>query len=161
MRGSLLLGLAFTAAALAQPGSEDLQVWQTWKSIDAATTLAPLDGPDEVLEKAEIIADRRDALSAEQRRISERCEAIAAGVAGVEQQLEGTREIIRVRGGRDGVLRRRVHAFRTRKRELEDLGRVCEESRSGLSKALADLGAQHTRYLEQAKALRAEEGTSP
>ena len=81
-------------AAVAAPSGADLRAWTRWPSIDAAIESAPLDGPDEVLEKAEIIADRRDALQSARPGLQRRCAELSEALSRVEVQLQALQEII-------------------------------------------------------------------
>ncbi len=149
------------AAQAAQPGDADLQAWRSWKDIAPAVVVAPLDGPEEVLEKAEIIADRRDALGREQARVAVHCEGLRATVNGVDQQLAATRDMLDVRGGRDLLLRRRARDLRSRQRALRTLTASCEANLEALGAALVEVAARHDAYLRRAQALRAEETGTP
>ncbi len=160
MRTALYAVLA--ASALAQPQAPgDVLAWRAWEDIGPAIAPAPLDGPDEVLEKAEIIADRKDDLVRELGRITPRCEAVRARLDGARQQLRAARELSELRGGRDLQLRQRMHDLRDRRRGLELSAGACTESLAGLDQEIARLAERHSAYLTQAAGLRAEEGETP
>lgn len=153
-----LASIVLAAAASAQPAPwDDLFAWRTWSQIAPAIAPAPLDGPEEVVEKAEIIADRRDDLAGERTKIEARCAPALARMRGAQEQLEAARELSELRGGRDVMLRQRLHELRERRRTLRPFAKACEESLSGLAAAVAALAEQHAAYLVRAEALRDEE----
>lgn len=139
--------------------ADDPQAWRQWKPIAAAVAIDPLDGPEELLEKAEIIADRRDALQREQGRLTPECAAVDEGLRSIAQQIEVTEEIVTLRGGRTTVLRNRLHTLRGRKRDLYNRLRVCRANLSAIEAAAAALTTQYEDYVQRIEALRVEEAT--
>lgn len=139
--------------------ADDPQAWRQWKPIAAAVAIDPLDGPEELLEKAEIIADRRDALQREKGRLTPECAAIDEGLRSIAQQIEVTEEIVTLRGGRTTVLRNRLHTLRGRKRDLNNRLRVCRANLSAIEAAAVALTTQYKDYVQRIEALRVEEAT--
>lgn len=156
MRRALAIA-ALIGVALAQPNRDQLTAWQRLPPIDAAVQVAELDGPEEITEKAEIIADRRDALRAAQVKVAADCREIGLALRAVRRQEEALRELTRIRARRDIVLRQRQQDLRVRRRELTQLESVCATSEAGLAEALRAVGALHTEYLKRAEQVRQEE----
>lgn len=93
---------------------DSLAVWRSWKDISRAIALEPLDGPQDIREKAEIIQDRVDNLRDQAGRIDSSSTA----------------------------WRRRRDALRTQLGVLEDLGDVGRGSDLQLERRLRDLTGQ-------------------
>ncbi len=154
---ALFLTWTCLSAARAQPVASR---WQAWPPIDKAIAIEPLDGPDELLEKAEIIADRRDGLMRELTMLSHSCASVEVALAGVLTQAETLRELAS-RNRRKVMLRQRQHALRGRQRELETASQKCVFQHHELTQALTAETTRHQRYLDHASRLRAEETQRP
>ncbi len=148
-------------AAWGQPGTSSMTAWEGWASIDAAVAIEPLDGPEELSEKAEIIADRRDALTRERDRLRPLCVELDRSRDGVARQAEALRELSTVRNRRDVLLRQRQHALRGRLRELETLSLKCGGALRAIGAAIDEIRGRHARYLEHARRIREEETKRP
>ena len=145
-------------AAHGQTPGTPLTAWQGWKDITAAIHLRPLDGPDDILEKAEIIEDRIDALSREGERIGARCALIEQALAGLLQQIEDLRELASLSGHRDSHARQRLHELSSRRHEVRTLAEGCRAAIEAMERERARLVALDRSYRARAAQLRAEEG---
>ena len=150
-----------TTVANAQPSADDFVLWRSWHPIEAAISVAPLDGPEELKEKAEIIADRQDALTRERVRLAPQCLEIGKALRGALQQLEAVRGLASVRRSRDVLLRQRQQALRSRRRELENTKLHCEAALAQLTDAIAQHAARHAEYIAHAQRLLVEETPNP
>lgn len=154
-RAGLLLALWLSASGVtAQPTVPD---WRAWKDLTAAIAIAPLDGPDELLEKAEIIADRVDALARARRDLSARCTAIDLGLARIESQLEVLLDFAATRGSRVVEMRQQLHSLRSRRQELRGRAKTCAATLAELDATLTRRRDQHTDYLRRVDAARRDE----
>lgn len=139
------------------PLSEPLTAWQRLPSIEAAIAVDPLDGPEEITAKAEIIADRRDALLAAQAKLARDCGEIGEAAAGVRRQTEALRDLASVSGGRELKLRQRQQDAHARQREMDRMLRTCAESKAGIEMLLARTAALLEEYMKRAHTVRREE----
>lgn len=157
----ILVVLAFfSAAALPVSAGESkdaLGAWREWKSIDAAIAIRPLDGPEDIIERAEIIEDRVDDLAREGDRI----EGIGARVRKRLTQLRNQRDVLRdleeIRMSGDAQSRRRLQEVTVRVRREEDLLKRVEESVAELVSELIRMKDLAAGYRERAEELRNEE----
>ena len=145
----------------AEPTAVDLTRWRSWKAIDAAIAVDPLDGPEELSEKADIIADRLDALRRESLRVQNKCTEIKKALSGVLQQADALRDLAGVRTRRDILLRQRQQALRVRQRALEASIRVCGVALTELNDALMSTTKRHIEYVDHARRIHEEETKRP
>jgi len=143
--------------AFAGESEGDLGAWKGWKSIEAAIAIRPLDGPEDIIERAEIIEDRVDDLAGEGDRI----EGIGTGARDRLMQLRNQREVLRdleeIRMSGDAQSRRRLQEIILRVRREEDLLAKVEESAAELASELIRMRDLAVDYRERAEELRKEE----
>jgi len=131
--------------------------WKTWKDLSRAIALRPLDGPEDILEKVEIIEDRIDDLLEEQKELETAWEEWDDRRQSLELQLEVLDDLAEVQRGGDLQLQQRMHSLR------EDLGkathrmRVFKGSLKDLEKELDRLSRLEKDYREKAEDLRRRE----
>jgi len=131
--------------------------WKAWKDLSRAIALRPLDGPDDILEKAEIITDRLDDLRQERKALQTELEKWKDRQQSLELQMEVLEDLAQVQRGGDLQLQQRLHGLR------EDLGRAAR--RIGVLKgALGELDEELSRldglaaaYARKAAELRRRE----
>ena len=131
--------------------------WLSWRDLTAAITLRELDGPDDILEKADIVKDRLDALAAEQIRLTSSLTEWTDRQGSFAIQIEVLDDLAKVQRGGDLQLQQRLHNMREGRR-------VAAQRVSGLTKSLALLKAELTRlqdllqeYNRKAEHLRRQE----
>ena len=140
-----------------QKDIDPAHVWKTWKDISQAIVLRSLDGPDDILEKAEIIEDRIDDLREEQEKLKGGAEEWEERHQSLELQLEVLDDLAEVQRGGDLQLQQRMHGLRG------DLGKAGRRVRV-LTKSLEDLDEELDRmnrlveeYREKSADLRRRE----
>ncbi len=173
------LVLFFFAAALAQEAPPDTAAkhpartdstrrqpidpafaWKAWTDLSRAIALRPLDGPEDIGEKVEIIADRTDDLREEEQKLKTTLEEWQTRRQALELQLEVLEELAEVQRGGDLQLQQRQHGLR------EELGRaarrlrVFRASRAELARELERLEELAAQYREKAAELRRREEES-
>lgn len=131
--------------------------WKSWKDLSRAIDLRPLDGPEDILEKAEIITDRLDGLRQEQQKLKAVLEEWTNRRQSLEFQLEVLDDLAQVQRGGDLQLQQRLHGLR------EDLGKaarrmgILKGSLKELGKELSRLDSLAEEYNQKAAALRRRE----
>ncbi|MEW6750122.1 MAG: hypothetical protein AB1505_03995 [Candidatus Latescibacterota bacterium] len=148
-----------TADSLAARQVDSTRVWKTWKPLWRAIALGPLDGPEDILEKAEIIQDRIDDLVGERRRL--------AALAGEQDergqalllQVEVLEDLDRIQRGGDLQRLQRLASLRDEAdqatRRLRALGRSLAELDGEIGR-LRRLVEHYARLAEDLR--RREEG---
>ncbi|MBT6145091.1 MAG: hypothetical protein HOH74_06660 [Gemmatimonadetes bacterium] len=131
--------------------------WSRWPSIAAAVALAPLDGPQDILEKEEIIADRIDALDAETARLDTLTHAWQARSVAMTAQLEVLEDLADRRLGGDLELQQRVENVRGDVLQAGKRVTLFGEVHSALAIELLSLRNLSREYRQQAAQLRQEE----
>lgn len=131
--------------------------WKAWKDLSRAIALRPLDGPDDILEKAEIIIDRLDDLRREKETLRTELEKWRDRHQSLELRLEVLEDLAQVQRGGDLQLQQRLHGLR------EDLGKaarrmgVLKGSLEELDKELERLDDLAEEYSQKAAELRRRE----
>ena len=87
-------------------------IWTTWKDLSRAIKLETLDGPEDIIEKADIIQDRIDDLAAERRQLVETRQEWSDKNTALETQLEVLEDLAKVQLGGDLQLQQRMHRMR-------------------------------------------------
>ena len=131
--------------------------WKSWKDLSRAIALRGLDGPDDILEKAEIIADRIDDLRQEQKQLKASLQEWSDRHQALELQLEVLDDLAEVQRGGDLQLQQRLHSLR------EDLGKatgrmqIFDASLKDLEQELDRLDGLAKQYAKKAEDLRRRE----
>jgi len=131
--------------------------WRGWKDLSRAIGLRPLDGPGDILEKAEIVQDRIDDLLEERREIEEAGEEWEERRQGLELQLEVLDDLAELQRGGDLQLQQRMHGLREELGKASRRLRIIEGSLGDLSKELDRLSSVVKQYQEKAEDLRRRE----
>lgn len=145
------------ADSIRQKRVDPALVWKTWKDISQAIALRPLDGPDDILEKAEIVEDRLDDLREEKKRLKAVSEEWEERRQSLELQLEVLDDLAEVQRGGDLQLQQRMHSLR------DDLGKVVRRlwvfrgSLDDLEKELEQWNRRVEEYREKSVDLRRRE----
>lgn len=134
--------------------------WQTWADLSRAIILRPLDGPEDIREKAEIIADRIDDLREEQQQLKTTLEGWQTRHQALELQLEVLEELAQVQRGGDLQLQQRQHGLREELGRARRRLRVFRAAGGELAKELERLEKLAEEYREKAGALRRREEES-
>ena len=87
-------------------------LWTIWKDLSRAIELQKLDGPEDIVEKADIIRDRIDDLTGERQRLATLLEEWADRHESLDIQLEVLEDLAMVQ--LDGDLQLQQHAQHTR-----------------------------------------------
>lgn len=131
--------------------------WTTWQDLARAIALRPLDGPEDIVEKTEIIEDRLDDLAQVQKKLERQAEEWQSRHQSLEIQLEVLDDLAELQRGGDLQLQQRMHTIRA------DL-RKAAERRTAYIRSLARLRHESQRlrnlvveYLQQADAIRRRE----
>jgi len=142
----------------AQETEDSITAWKRWKSIEAAIELRELDGPEDIIEKAEIIEDRADDLAREKARLESEAESVRERLRRLEDQREVLRELEEIRLSGAPRARQRLQDISGRIRREEALLKKIGASVAGLGEELAGMSALAAEYREKARLLRIEEG---
>ena len=134
--------------------------WTTWKDISRAIALRPLDGPDDILEKTEIIEDRIDDLFKEHQHLQEAIDEWKNRHQSLEIQLEVLEDLAEVQRGGDLQLQQRMHSLREDLRKAAQRRSVLGKSLQKLEGELARLRELVKQYQQQAEAIRRREEES-
>ena len=156
-------GIADTLSApadTARARTDPAWAWWTWPPITAAIAIAPLDGPQDILEKDEIIADRIDALVDEAARLDTLAMAWQARSVAMTAQLEVLEDLADVQLGGDLEFQQRTESVR--EEVVQAAGQVATfaATRAALGDELIRLRSLSETYRQRAARLREEEESS-
>ena len=129
-------------------------IWTTWKDLSRAIKLQPLDGPEDIIEKADIIQDRIDDLSAERRQLAETKQEWSDKNVALETQLEVLEDLAKVQLGGDLQLQQRMHRMREGRSVAANKSEVLTRSIRDLDAVVGELTEMVTGYRKQAGELR-------
>ena len=161
--------LLLTAALLAAAGeiwagddpADAADAWRRLKSIDAAIAVRPLDGPEDIQEKAEIIADRLDELSREEKKLNLAIDQNQQILQSLRTQKEVLQDLSEMQQGRDSQTLQRKHELTERIQQQEKLLKQQTDSRGELLQEKERLKNILDQYQKKADALRQHEGGTP
>lgn len=140
-------------------GAEDdqLTAWKHWKDISTAILIRTLDGPEDILEKAEIIEDRRDQLTREKTRLKEARENKSQRLEAWENQRDILHELDAFGRGKD--LQSRQHQLDLTEQIREERNQIArlEESLEEIEGEISRYHQLANQYRDQARRLRAQE----
>ncbi len=132
--------------------------WKEWKSIDAAIALRPLDGPEDILEKVEIIQDRVDELDKEKARLVKENKISEKRLRNLISQKEVLQDLADIRMGGDSQSRQRLNDLAERIRREKRMVDMRLESISMLEKESGRLMNIIAEYGEKARLMKIKEG---
>jgi len=153
----LVLAVLSAAPVWAQEAVEPATRWQGWKDIGPAIELKELDGPEDVVEKADIIRDRIDALAREQARLVAAREEARARVRAIEAEREHLEDLASMVAKTDQAARQRRHGLHERLQRARRRLAVVAGSLEALAAEVGRLRALDESYRERARQLREEE----
>ena len=139
---------------------DPLWAWQDWPPIGRAIALEKLDGPADILEKSEIIADRLDGLVREETRLDSIGATWGTRHLALAAQLEVLEDLADVQLGGDLQLQQRIDRARDDALDADDRVARVSASREALQAEalrLRDLAADYRRRAEELR--RQEEGS--
>ena len=157
----LAVGGATGGVVWASDTTAAIDAWRTWKSIDAAIALEPLDGPEDIREKADIIADRLDELAREQARLAKEIEQGDQLVRSLQNQREILRSLVELQGARSAQSPQQLHELTGRIQQQEQLLKRRKDSMRDLQQEVDRLRRLLADYTEKANALQQREGNAP
>ena len=131
--------------------------WKTWKELSLAIALRALDGPDDILEKAEIIEDRRDDLLEEKEKLNAASKEWEERHQALELQLEVLDDLAEIQRGGDLQLQQRMHSLREDRGTAARRLRVFKGSLRDLDKELDRMAGLAEEYRGKAEDLRHRE----
>ncbi|MEW6443520.1 MAG: hypothetical protein AB1640_21480 [bacterium] len=157
----IALILAGGVGAPAGGAENAIRAWKSWKSIEAAIALHPLDGPDDMLEKVEIIEDRVDALDGERIRLQTEAAQNLERLRALRMQRESLQDLAEIKPGGDPQTRQRLHDLSERTRREEILLELRRESVDELEEELVRMRGLAAAYREKAGNLMIREQGAP
>jgi len=158
---ALVLTLLCAAGVYAGDSFESIDTWRSWKSIEAAIALAPLDGPEDIREKAEIIADRLDELKREETRLTQESEQNAQMVRSLHNQREILRNLAELQQGRGAQDPQQLHELTERIQQQEQLLKRRKKSLNDLRGETDRLQRLLEEYKQKAASLQQKESIVP
>ena len=129
-------------------------IWTTWKDLSRAIKLETLDGPEDIIEKADIIQDRIDDLAAERRQLAETRQEWSDKNTALETQLEVLEDLAKVQLGGDLQLQQRMHRMREGRSVAANKTDVLTRSIRDLDTVAGGLEEMVTDYRKKASELR-------
>ena len=156
-----ILLIAFLGWALlpGRAGSEEdlATAWKQWKDISSAILIRPLDGPEDILEKAEIIEDRHDQLTRERNRLKEAREKESRRLESWENQREVLQELESFGRGKDLESRQRLLDLTEQIQQERNLLARLDESLEEIEGEISKYHQLANQYRDKAKHLRVQE----
>ncbi|MDA0337137.1 MAG: hypothetical protein O2782_18400 [bacterium] len=134
--------------------------WWRWPPVHAAIAIAPLDGPQDILAKEEILADRIDALVIEAARLDTLAAAWQARSVAMTAQLEVLEDLADVQLGGDLEFQQRTGSVREEVVQAAEQITTFAATRTALAEELIRLRSLSETYRQQAAQLREEEESS-
>ena len=141
--------------------TDSATAWKGWKDISTAVALRDLDGPDDIIEKAEIIDDRVDELKREKVRLKQRAEEFKKKLEIISDQRDTLRDLAETQRGGDPQTRRHIQDQTERIREIKKTLKTLSEMIPELEKELTRMKNLASAYREKARVLRLQEGGAP
>jgi prefoldin subunit 5 len=155
---SLAAGQATQADSAQTQPVDPAWKWTTWKKLAQAIQLRPLDGPEDIAEKIEIIEDRMDELKQERKRLEKLISVWEERYEALKLQFESLDDLADVQRGGDLQLQQRVHTIRSDLRKAEQRMRIIKGSYKGIEGEIDRFEALMTQYEDEAAAIRRDEG---
>ena len=149
------------AYSVANEKKDPLTAWKNWQSIEAAIALRPLDGPEDIHEKVEIIEDRVDDLVREKSRQQSELDMHAKELATLYNQRAVLKELSEIRLGSNTQTRHRLHALAERIQRKEAQQGMMQKSNKELDEEIARLQSRIIQYNEKSRNLKDKEGVAP
>jgi hypothetical protein len=131
--------------------------WKGWPDLERAIALRPLDGPDDILEKKEIIEDRIDDLHLEEKKLRTATEGWRERQQALEMQREVLDDLAEVQRGGDLQLQQRLHTLREDMRQIATRIKTPTQALAELKREQQRLRELARQYADKAQKLRREE----
>jgi predicted nuclease with TOPRIM domain len=154
----ILLWILGVVCAFADSDDDAIFAWKKWSSIDAAIALRPLDGPEDIREKAEIIEDRIDELKREKARLEREIDLSNQKLQSLRNQKAVLQELEDVKMGSDSQGRQRLQDLSERIRREEHLLKMKRKSLAELEVWITKMTNLAAEYREKARILEIQEG---
>jgi chromosome segregation ATPase len=158
----ILLALFVWAAvpAFAQKAGDEnpFSAWKNWKSIEPAIALRDLDGPEDIVEKAEIIEDRIDELTREKARLEKQAASADQKIQTLSNQRQVLQDLADVQMGGDTQTRQRLQDLAERIRREKGLQRLRKGTIRELKSELSRMINLAGKYREKAREIKVKEG---
>lgn len=132
-------------------------VWKTWPNLSRAIELQKLDGPEDIIEKADIIQDRIDELAQEREKLATARQEWSDKNDALEIQLEVLEDLAKVQLGGDLQLQQRMHRMREGRNTSATQLEVLTRSIGELDIEVGGLTDMVTDYKQQATQLKRRE----
>jgi hypothetical protein len=153
----LIFGVLGAVQAATDDKERSLPAWKRWKSIEAAITLRELDGPEDIIEKAEIIEDRVDDLVREQTRQKKKIDGMVKMLEVLYDQRRLLQDLMELQPGGEHQARQRMRDLQERIRREEALHKRELKFAAELSAVLGRLKHLALEYRKKAEDLRIQE----
>ena len=147
--------------AFAEDTGDAITAWKRWKSIEAAIAVRPLDGPDDIIEKAEIIEDRADELKGEKARLEREADLNRQKLRTLRSQREVLQDLAEIKPGGDSQTRNRLQDVAERIGREEMLLKMRRQSAAELEEELVQMKKLAVKYREKARDLMIQERGAP
>ena len=159
----ILMALLFMGGvcAFADDTEDAITAWKRWKSIEAAIAVRPLDGPDDIIEKAEIIEDRADELKGEKARLEREADLNRQKLRTLRSQREVLQDLAEIKPGGDSQTRNRLQDVAERIGREEMLLKMRRQSVAELEEELVQMKKLAVKYREKARDLMIQERGAP
>jgi hypothetical protein len=159
----ILMALLFTGGvrAFADDTEDAITAWKRWKSIEAVVEVRPLDGPDDIIEKAEIIEDRVDELKGEQARLELEADLNRQKLGSLRSQREVLQDLAEIKPAGDPQTRNRLNDLAERIGREERRLKMRRQSVDELEEELIRMRGLAVEYREKAENLVIREGGVP
>ncbi len=138
--------------------SDSATAWKRWKDISAAIALRELDGPDDIIEKAEIIDDRVDELRRENERLKKEILKRRQRLDGLLSQKDSLQGIADIKMGGDFQMRQNLSDISDRIQATTGQIEAYGNSQAELEKQINRMSKLAMSYREKARLLHIKEG---
>jgi len=151
----------FYLPAIAADGDDSVDAWRSLKSIDAAIALDPLDGPEDIREKEEIIADRIDKLKHYRQKLQAQASQSEQIIQSLRNQKEILRNLAEIKQGQASRDPQQMHELTDRILRQEQVLKQRKASLDDLQKELNRLQKILDEYNLKANTLQRKESGAP
>jgi len=154
---AVVVWLGWTCAALGGDNEDPITAWKRWKNIDAAVAVRSLDGPEDIIEKAEIVEDRVDELAREKKKLEKRVAGGRKKIRTLQDQRAVLQDMSEIQFGNGARNRMRLHEVDRRIRKAESMLKTEQQSLSELTRVLERMKMLAADYRKKAERLRTKE----
>lgn len=158
---ALTIGVTALSIASADDFKNAMTDWKQWKSIETAIALRPLDGPEDILEKVEIIEDRLDELAREKVRLKKSNDLSRQKLSTLRNHQQILQDLSDIKMGGDAQSRQRLHDLAERIRSEQTALKAKQTSFQELTNEMDRLKNLADEYRKKARLLKRKEGGAP